>query len=84
MNKKPACPKCHKTEFTSEPVPMPNNDYWNPVICSNCGTVVGQLPINDEREALERIGIMSTIEEHLGDIKSLLLAFEQHLLKNSK
>ena len=84
MSKKPACPKCGQTEFTSEPVPMPNNDYWNPVICAACGTVVGQLPSNDEREAIERIGKISTIEEQLDAVKYLLQNFEKYILKNPK
>jgi hypothetical protein len=81
MNKKPSCPKCGKTEFVCEPIPMPNNDYWNPVICASCGTIVGQLPSNDEREAFERSNKLLTFEEDLGFIRSFLLECEKHILK---
>jgi hypothetical protein len=80
---KPTCPKCGGTEFTCSPVSMPNNDYWNPVICSNCGFIVGQMPSNDEKEAIEHIRTLLTLEEQLGDIKTLLFAFEKVILKNS-
>jgi len=74
MNKKPACPKCGGTELTLEPVPMPNEDYWNPVICGTCGTIVGQMPSRGEYEAIEWIDKIPDIEERLDDVKSLLLS----------
>jgi len=81
MNQKPTCPKCRETEFTSEPIPMPNTGCWNPVICKACGVIVGQLPSNDELEGLKRLGKLATFEEQLEVIKSLLLAFEKQFLK---
>ena len=83
MNKKPTCPKCGKTEFICEPVSMPNGECWNPVICNSCATIVGQLPSNDEKEAMQRLGKILTVEEHLSDIKSLLLGFERLLRKTT-
>jgi hypothetical protein len=80
---KPMCPNCGQHDFVHSPVPMPNDDYWNPIICKACGAVVGQLPSNDEREAIKRLAKISTIEEYLSDIKSLLLGFEQTLGKKS-
>jgi hypothetical protein len=56
---------------------MANDDCWNPVVCSSCGTIVGQLPSNDQREAIERIGKVLTIEEHLKKIVWYLQAFEE-------
>jgi hypothetical protein len=73
----PKCPNCQNGEFVNEPVSMNNGEYWNPVFCKKCGTIVGQLPSNVEKEAIERLAKISTLEEQLGDIKSLLLAFER-------
>jgi hypothetical protein len=56
---------------------MPNNDYWNPVICKACGTIAGQLPSNDEREAIARLAKISTLEEHLKKVLWLLEEFEK-------
>jgi len=74
MDKKPTCPKCGGTELTLEPVYMPNEDYWNPVICKACGTIVGQMPSRGEYEALEWIDKIPDIEQRLDDVKSLLLS----------
>jgi hypothetical protein len=56
---------------------MPNDDYWNPIVCEACGTVVGQMPSNDQREAMKRIGKVLTIEEDLQKALALLFAFEK-------
>jgi hypothetical protein len=56
---------------------MDNGDCWNPIVCKKCETIVGQLPSNDEKEAMERFSKILTIEEHLNKILSLLLAFER-------
>jgi hypothetical protein len=76
----PICPKCREHDFVSSPVPMPNNDYWNPVICKSCGTVVGQLPSNDQREAMERIGKVLTINEDLQRALAILHALEKKVM----
>jgi len=76
MDKKPACPKCGGTELALEPVYMHNEDYWNPVICKACGTVVGQMPSRGEYEALEWIDKIPDIEQRLDDVKSLLKSIE--------
>jgi hypothetical protein len=77
---KPTCPKCGQCDFVHSPVPMPNNDYWNPVICKACGTIVGQLPSNDQRESMNHIAKVLTIEEDLQKILALLYAFEKKVL----
>jgi hypothetical protein len=76
----PTCPKCGRHDFVHSPVPMPNDDYWNPVVCASCGAIVGQLPSNDQREAIERIGKVLTIEEDLQKVLELLYAFETKVM----
>jgi hypothetical protein len=58
---------------------MSNDDYWNPVVCKSCGTIVGQLPSNDQKEAIERIGKVLTIEEDLQKVLALLYALEKRV-----
>jgi len=70
--KVPVCPKCSKTEFSCSPVRMPNNDFWNPVVCDACGTIVGQIPSSDVYYGIKQLGEMSTILERLDNIQTLL------------
>jgi len=72
MNKAPVCPKCNKTEFICSPVKMSNSDIWNPVVCSFCGAIVGQIPSYDEYYAIKQVGEISTILERLDNIQTLL------------
>jgi len=72
MIKAPVCPKCGKSDFSCSPVKMPNNDFWNPVICSSCGTIVGQLPGYDEYMIMKHLGEFPTILERLDNIQTLL------------
>jgi len=72
MTKTPVCPKCNATDFTCTPVKMPNSDIWNPVVCSSCGTVVGQIPSYDDYFAIKQLGEISTILERLDNIQTLL------------
>ncbi|GMO33284.1 MAG: hypothetical protein Ta2B_13860 [Termitinemataceae bacterium] len=54
---KPICPKCGKpTEFTYIATPM-DERYWFPVICTVCGTIVGQIPSDSDKQdnLLDRI-----------------------------
>jgi len=70
--KAPACPKCSSSDFSCSPVKMPNNDFWNPVICCSCGTIVGQIPSTDEYYAIKQVSEISTILERLDNIQTLL------------
>ena len=72
MIKAPVCPKCEKSDFSCSPIKMSNHDFWNPIICNSCGTIVGQLPSYDEYGALKQIGEISTILERLDNIQTLL------------
>ena len=72
MNKVPVCPKCNATDFSCSPVMMSNNDCWSPVICSSCGTIVGQIPSKGEYDAMKQVGEISTILERLDNIQTLL------------
>lgn len=82
MNQKPKCPACQSTEFEWISVSIKKNeDYWNPVICKNCGTIVGQLPSDEEYEMFLHTKKLLTIEEHLGDIKYFLFDAENRILK---
>ena len=81
MEKKPICPKCGGSEFKLEPVAISNEDFWNPVICKACGTVVGQMPSRGEYEALEWIDQIPDIEQRLDDVKAILKSIEQKLPK---
>ena len=74
MDQKPTC-TCKGTEFTCKPVQMPNDNYWNPVICNACGAIVGQLPSYNEQEAIKQIREISTILERLDNIQTLLYNF---------
>ena len=71
MDQKPTC-ACKGTEFTCESVQMPNNNIWYPVICKTCGAIAGQLPSNDEQDAIKQIREISTILERLDNIQTLL------------
>jgi DNA-directed RNA polymerase subunit N (RpoN/RPB10) len=51
---------------------MSNNDFWNPIVCSSCGTIVGQIPSYDEYETLKLVGEIPTILERLDNIQTLL------------
>ena len=82
MDKIPTC-TCKGTEFTCSPVQMPNNNFWFPVICKSCGSIVGQLPSRDEQDAIRLVGEISTILERLDNIQTLLLNIEEGFLKNS-
>ena len=81
MDQKPTC-TCKATEFTSKPVLMPNNDYWYPVFCKSCGTIVGQLPSNIEQEAIKQVLEISTVLERLDNIQTLLYNLEEGTPKN--
>ncbi|MDR0502911.1 MAG: hypothetical protein LBH16_06260 [Treponema sp.] len=70
--KTPVCPKCNGTDFSCSPVKMSNNDFWNPVICSSCGVIVGQIPSKDEYNSIKQLGDISTILERLDNIQTLL------------
>jgi len=72
MIKAPICPKCEKSDFSCSPVKMPNSDFWNPVICSSCGTIVGQVPSYDEYVIMKHLGEIPTILERLDNIQTLL------------
>ena len=78
MELKPTC-ACKETEFTCKPIRMPNNDYWNPVICKSCGAIVGQMPSKDEQDANRQVGDISTILERLDNIQTLLFNVEENL-----
>ena len=82
MDKNPTCACCKETEFTCKPVLMPNNNYWCPVICKACGAIVGQIPSNDEQEALKQIVGISTILERLDNIQTLLYNLEAGITKD--
>jgi len=68
----PVCPKCSSANFSCSPIKMPNNDLWNPVICSSCGVIVGQMPCNNEYDAIRQVNEISTILERLDNIQTLL------------
>jgi len=70
--KAPVCPKCNSTEFSCSPVKMSNNDFWNPVVCSSCGTIAGQIPSTDEYYVIKLLGEIPTILERLDNIQTLL------------
>jgi len=72
MTKKPVCPKCNAADFTSSPIKMPNSDIWNPVVCSSCGAIVGQIPSYDLYDAIKQLGEISTILERLDNIQTVL------------
>jgi hypothetical protein len=74
---KPKCPNCQNSEFVNEPIAMDNGECWNPVFCTKCGAIVGQLPSNDEKEAIKRIAKVLTIEEDLQKALALLYALEK-------
>lgn len=75
--KAPVCPKCNSSDFSCSPVKMPNNDFWNPVICISCGTIVGQIPSTDEYYGIKQVGEISTILERLDNIQTLLYDLEK-------
>jgi hypothetical protein len=83
MNIKPKCPVCHLSEFECSPVSIPNNEDWVPVICKNCGTIVGQMLNGDEKEALHRTVKLLDMEPRLDDVLSILFQVENQLLKKT-
>jgi len=83
MTKKPKCPECGKTEFTCYPLSMPNKDFWNPIICIDCGHIVGQLPSRDEKDGIEILDKILNVEEAMYDIKNLLIGFEDRFTKDT-
>ena len=81
MDNQPIC-ACKGTEFTCVSVKMPNKDYWNPVICKACGKIMGQMPSNNEQEALKQVMEISTVLERLDNIQTLIYNFEEGTPKN--
>ena len=74
------CPKCDNVGFSYIPISMSNNDFWNPIVCDSCGTIVGQMPSTDEMDVIKNTEKIPTIIEELNIIKSLLFAFEKRFL----